>query len=358
MAILKVNTTKIVDNIIKLDKFLRKNDITWTLTTKITNGHKKVLEKIILNDSIKNLHSIGDARISNLRVIKEIRPDIKTVYLKPPAIKQVKNVIKYADISLNSSYHTINELNKEAKAVGKIHEIVVMIEMGELREGVIRENIVSFYQQIFELSNIKIIGLGTNLGCMYGVEPTYDKLIQLSLYKLLLEEKFERKIDLVSGGSSITLSLINQKKLPQGVNHLRIGETAFLGRELLENGQFLDLHTDAFEFEAEIVELEKKEYKPDGVISEVNIGHTQENDSESGETYRAIVDFGLIDVDYNNLTLKDEHVKFFGTTSDMTVYDLGASKYHYKVGNRICFTPNYMAIARLMNSKYITKEII
>lgn len=358
MANLKINTNKVIDNIVKLDKFLRKHDIKWTLTTKIANGHKKILEKMISDDSIKNLHSIGDARISNLKVIKEIRPDVKTVYLKPPAIKQVKNVIKYADISLNSSHQTINELNKEAKAQGKIHEIIVMIEMGELREGVIRDNIVSFYEQIFQLSNIKIIGLGTNLGCMYGVEPTYDKLIQLSLYKLLLEEKFERKIDLVSGGSSITLSLINQKKLPQGVNHLRIGETVFLGRELLENGQFLDLNTDAFEFEAEIVELEKKEYKPDGVISDVSIGHTQEFDSESHETYRAIVDFGLIDVDYNNLVPKDDNVKFFGTTSDMTVYDLGDSKYHYKVGNRICFNPNYMAIARLMNSKYITKEFI
>lgn len=358
MAILKVDTEKIIDNIKKLDKFLNKHDIKWTLTTKITNGHKKVLEKIISNDAVKSLHSIGDARISNLRTIKEINPNLKTVYLKPPALKQVKNVIKYADISLNSSHQTINELNKEAAVQGKIHEIIVMIEMGELREGVIRENIVSFYEQIFKLPNIKVIGLGTNLGCMYGVEPTYDKLIQLSLYKLLLEEKFERKIEFVSGGSSITLSLINQKKIPQGVNHLRIGETAFLGRELLENGQFLDLHTDAFEFEAEIVELEKKEYKPDGVIADVNIGHTQEFDSESGETYRAIVDFGLIDVDYNNLTLKDKHINFFGTTSDMTVYDLGESKYHYKVGNRICFTPNYMAIARLMNSKYITKEFI
>ena len=85
MAILKVDTEKIIDNIKKLDKFLNKHDIKWTLTTKITNGHKKVLEKIISNDAVKSLHSIGDARISNLRTIKEINPNLETVYLKPPA---------------------------------------------------------------------------------------------------------------------------------------------------------------------------------------------------------------------------------------------------------------------------------
>lgn len=101
--------------------------------------------------------------------------------------------MNYSDISLNSSLTTINEINKASKAIGKIHQIIVMIEMGELREGVLRNNVLSFYEKILNLSNVEVIGLGTNLGCMYGIEPTYDKLIQLSLYKLLLEEKFRKK---------------------------------------------------------------------------------------------------------------------------------------------------------------------
>lgn len=200
MAELIIKSDKILKNIKKLNDYLSQNDIKWTLVAKVLSGHKATLEKLLVDPEIKNLHSIGDSRLSNLKVIKKIRPDIVTMYIKPPAIQSAKNVIKYADISVNSSSSTIEALNKEAQRQGKIHRIVIMVEMGELREGVIRENIVDFYSRIFNLSNIKIIGLGTNLGCMYGVEPTYDKLIQLCLYEQLLESKFNKRLEIISGG--------------------------------------------------------------------------------------------------------------------------------------------------------------
>lgn len=358
MGTLKINVKNILGNIQKLNDYFSENNVEWTLITKMFGGEKEVLEKILVDESIKNIHSIGDARISNLRAIKKIKPDLVTMYIKPPAVNQVPNIIKYADISMNSSYETISELNKEAKKQGKIHRVIVMIEMGELREGILRENIVDFYRRIFNLDNINVIGLGTNLGCMYGIEPTYDKLIQLSLFRLLLEEKFKRKIDLISGGSSITLSLLKQNRLPKGINHLRIGETAFFGIDLISGKKFKNLSQNTFDFSAEILELEWKSNQPDGVQSDASIGHTVDYSKLPSESWRAIADFGVMDVDVNDLTPKDKDVRFFGTTSDMTVYTLGESKKKYKVGGKIHFEPNYMAIARLMNSRYVTREFV
>jgi predicted amino acid racemase len=263
MATLKMDSSKVIDNIIKLQKYLSSQGIEWTLVTKMFNGYRAALEKVITHQCMKDLHSVGDSRVSNLRTIKDIKPDLVTMYIKPPALNQAKNIIRYADISLNSSYRTLEALNREAINAGKIHRVIIMIEMGELREGIIRDNILSFYEKVFSLENIKVIGIGTNLGCMYGVEPTYDKLIQLSLYKQLIEAKFQRKLELVSSGSSITLPLIASKKVPKGVNHFRIGETAFLGKSPLNNKQFRNLSTNAFEFSAEILELEKKNVVPE-----------------------------------------------------------------------------------------------
>ncbi len=358
MATLKIETQKILDNIKKLDKFLSEFGIQWSLITKMAMGNRQVLEKILSDGYIKNLHSIGDARLSNLKTIKSIKPEIQTIYIKPPAIKYVKNIIECADISLNSSSRTIIELDKAAREAGKIHKVIIMIEMGELREGVLRDKILSFYEKIFQLENIDVIGLGTNLGCMYGVEPTNDKLIQLSLYKLLLESKFKKNIPLVSGGSSITLPLVN-KKFPKEVNHFRIGETAFHGVDPADGSRFRNLSPDAFDFTAEIIELERKDNIPDGIIGEAGIGHTAEYDeTEIRFTHKAIVDFGSIDVETNDLKCRDNTVKFVGTTSDMTVFDLGNNRNKYKVGDVLHFKPNYMATARLMNSKYITKIIL
>ncbi len=362
MATLTIDTRRVISNIKKLVDFLEPKKMEMTLVTKMLNGNKNALSKLLSDPTIKRLHSVGDSRISNLKAIKEVKDDIVTMYIKPPAPGQSKNVVKYADISLNTSFKTISELNIEAKRQGKIHRVIVMVELGELREGVMRDNILKFYESVFNFSNIDIIGLGSNLGCMYGVEPSYDKLIQLNLYKLLIEEKFEKKLELISAGSSITLPLLSKNRIPPGLNHFRIGETAYLGVSPWDNKKFKNLSTNAFNFAAEIIELERKSMIPDGIIRDASIGHTAnepvDNFDNTEESYRALVDFGAIDVDYNNLLTKDKSVSFFGITSDMTVYDLGKEKRKYKVGDCIQFSPNYMAVARLMNSKYISKKII
>ena len=145
---------------------------------------------------------------------------MRTIYIKPPAIKYARRVVECADISINTSHSVILALNDEAIKQNKVHEIIIMIELGELREGILRDHVVNFYSNILDLSNIKVIGLGTNLGCMYGVKPTFDKLMQLSLYKLLLEEKYEHRIPLLSGGSSINLPLVSMRKTPKETNGL------------------------------------------------------------------------------------------------------------------------------------------
>ncbi|MCF7792847.1 MAG: alanine racemase [Candidatus Cloacimonetes bacterium] len=358
MAKLLVRTKKIISNIEKLSDYLEKNNITWSLTAKVLSGHKEILKPILKSSTVKKTHSVADSRLSNLKNIRELAPDIKTMYIKPPAIQNIKTVIDVADFSLNTSLNTLEALNEEAKRQKKLHKVIIMIEMGELREGVMRDELINFYSQCFELSNIEVVGIGTNLGCMYGVEPTFDKLIQLSLYKQLIEAKFDRKIDLISGGSSITLPLISRKKIPKLVNHFRIGEAAFLGLTPLTGKKFRNLSTEAFEFDANIIEMEQKESKPDGKLSEGNVGHAAEA-KNSAISYKAILDFGALDVNTDDIKPKDKNVRFFGTTSDMTVYDLGTSVLQKKfdVGSIIRFKPNYMAVARLMNSKFIEKEI-
>jgi len=361
VATLTINIDRVLSNIRKLNLYLSQHDITWTLVTKMLSGNRAVLERLLPDPCIKGLHSVGDSRISNLQVIKDIRPDIVTMYIKPPAVNQARNVIRYADISLNSSYRTILELSREAQRRGVVHRVVIMLELGELREGITRDRAIEFYERVFELSHIKVIGLGTNLGCMYGVEPTFDKLIQLSLYVQLIKARFNRDLELISGGSSITLPLVGKKKIPPGVNHFRVGETAFLGKSLVTGNRFDGLSTEAFDFSAEIVEIEKKEVQPDGRISNANVGHTAEIRAPvagRAETYRCLVDVGKLDVELDDLTLKNKQIKFIGTTSDMTVYDLGADRGKWRVGGRLHFRPNYMAVARLMNNRYVTKHVI
>lgn len=363
MAELIISTKKIQNNIKYLSTYFKSKNIHWSLVTKVFSGDKEFLKNVLSNDAIKNIDSIGDSRLTSLKNLKEVNPEMRTIYIKPPAKIYADDIVKYADISLNSSLATIKALNNAAKKVNKVHQVIIMVELGELREGVKRTELMNFYKDVFQLSNIEIIGIGSNLGCMYGIEPTYDKLLQLSLYKELISAKFNKDLKYVSGGSSITLPLIENETVPKDINHFRVGEAVFFGVSPLENKQFKELSIDAFEFTANIIELEEKKIVPDGIISDANIGHSIDfNKKDITETStKAILDFGLLDVDQNDIEFIDSDLEFVGITSDMLVIDIGKNKTKkgenkYRIGDKIHFKPNYMAVARLLNSKFIDKK--
>lgn len=363
MAELIIHTSKIKNNIRFLSEYFKEKKIKWSLVTKVFSGDKEFLRNILTDEVIENIGSVGDSRLTSLRNLKEVNPKMKTIYIKPPSKIYADEVVQYADISLNSSFSTIKALNQAAKKVGKVHQVIIMIELGELREGVNRESVMNFYEKVFQMSNIEVIGLGSNLGCMYGVEPTYDKLLQLSLYKELITTKFNKELNLISGGTSITLPLLEQGIVPKDINHFRIGEAAFFGVSPLDNKRFKALETEVFEFKANIIELEYKKLVPEGKIGEANIGHTADFDNKNKgvKSYKAIVDFGLLDVNPDDIEFLDSSLSFVGITSDMLVIDIGNNKDEdnqkkYSVGDTIDFKINYMAVARLLNSKFIDKK--
>ncbi|MCD6578672.1 alanine racemase [bacterium] len=355
MAFLTLDIKKLKLNFDYLNTLFKKNKIEWAVVSKVLCGNKKYLTELLKFD----INQVSDSRVSNLKVIKSINSKIKTIYIKPPAKRSIPSIVKYADVSMNTEIETIKLLSEEAKKQNKIHKIIIMIELGELREGVLGEHLIDFYESVFKLKNIEVIGLGANLACLYGVLPNNDKLIQLSLYKQLIKAKFNKQILYVSGGSSVTIPLIFQNLLPEGINHFRVGETLFLGTDVYNNKKLKKMHSDVFRLYSEIIELIEKPIVPIGEFGTNVEGEDFEFDQTNiGETsYRAIIDLGLLDAEPDHLGLIDKSFKFAGASSDMMVIDLGENKKKYKVGDLIKIKLDYMGLLRIMNSKYIEKRL-
>ena len=359
MALLKIHLDRIIGNIEKIDALMKSHGKEWSLVVKVLGNHQETLAALLKHPVLLNVHTVAISQWRILKLIKEINPQLKTLFVKPPSIRNADKIVRYADVSCNSSYLTIQALNQAAQKRGIVHKIIIMVEMGELREGIKREGLIDFYRKVFDLPHIDVIGIGTNLGCMTGVHPTYDKLLQLVLYEQIIEAIFNRKLEVVSGASSIALPLLSTKHIPPGINHFRIGEAAFLGTSPLNNKPIFNLNTDTFTFEANIVELYRKENTPSGIISEANVGHTASDiSSGAASSYHAIVDFGILDVDPETLIPLDQKVKFFGNSSDLTVYDLGENLSHYETGDVLKFKLKYMAVARLMNASFVEKKLL
>ncbi len=356
MAYIVLNRKKLKENYQYLDNLFNAGNIEWGIVSKVFCGSRLYLKEIIG----LGIRQICDSRITNLKIIKSIDPSIETVFIKPAAKRYISSVVKYADASFNTEYETIKMLSDEAVRQDKLHKIIIMIELGELREGVMREDFVDFYAKVFKLPNIEVAGIGTNLTCMYGVLPNQDKLVQLCLYEQLIEAKFNKTISYISGGTSVTIPLIAKGLLPKGVNHFRVGESLFLGTDVYNNQPNPNLHQDVFKLYAEIIELREKPMIPDG-----NLGHNLtgdelpfEDEQSNDTSYRAIIDIGLLDVEANHIFPTSKNIKIVGSSSDMMVVDLGEDYKHYKVGSLIEFNLNYMGILRVMNCDYVDKRIM
>lgn len=356
MAYIELYKKKLIHNYQYLNKLFGEHNKEWAIVTKLLCGTKVFLKEV----SDLGIMEICDSRVSNLKTIKEINPNIQTVYIKPPAKRSIAKIIQFADVSFNTEFETIKALSQEAVKQNRTHKIIIMIELGDLREGVMGDRLLDFYKSIFKLPNIKISGIGANLNCLSGILPTQDKMIQLSLYKQLIDATFQCNIPWVTGGTSITIPLLKRKQIPKGINHFRVGETLFFGNNILENKPVKEMKQDVFKLFAEIIEITKKPKVPIGYLAENPSGDVlklQEGDYNK-TSYRAILDVGLLDTITEFLIAEDPDISIIGASSDMLIVDIEKSKQTYKVGDLISFRLKYMGALHLFNSNYIEKRVV
>ncbi len=295
---------------------------------------------------------IGDSRIKNLKLFKDLDFEEKTL-LRIPGLSEIHDVIKYSTCSLNSELTVINALNKEAMKQQKIHNIILMFDLGDLREGLYyTDEYLKTIKEIINHKNINLKGIGTNLTCYGGLVPSKKILNRLIEIKHNIEKTFDIVIPIISGGNSSSVTLFGKNDIPNEVNHLRLGESILFGKETSYSTFIPGLNYDVFEFEAEIIELKEKPSYPDGEMSINSFGEVPDI-KDLGNMKRAILAIGKQDVILENLTPKDKNINIIGGSSDHLIMDV--TRGNYKLGDIIKFDMNYPALVHLMNSSYVSK---
>lgn len=347
-----INKYKLRKNVERLVEICDKNNIDVGGVTKVFCGNNE-LSKIYVEGGLKFL---ADSRIDNIKKLKDI--DVPKVILRLPMLSEVDEVVEYADISLNSEIETIKLLSDAAIKQNKIHGIILMIDLGDLREGIFEENqIYDSVKHILAFEGIKLMGLGTNLTCYGGVIPRKDNLNRLVEISKIIEEKFDIKLEILSGGNSSSLHLIESGDIPTDINQLRLGESLVLGRETAFGHQIKGTYNDCFKLAAQIIELKEKPSVPVGEIG-MNAFGKKPKFIDKGNRKRAICAIGKQDVEIDDLIPEDENISIIGESSDHLIIDVTDSDKSYKVGDEVLFDLNYGGILKLMTSEYVSKDII
>lgn len=339
----EIDLTKIRENVSKVLADCTEKGIAVAGVTKLLSGDKKVISTIV--DA--GITEIGDSRVKNFQKIEDL--NVSKLLIRIPMMSEIENLVRYCDSTLISELVTAKEISKEAKKQGKIINLIVMHDLGDLREGYFdREELINVIGEMISLPCVKVVGIGTNWACYGGIKPTIEMLKQLFDIKCYIEKKYDIDLSVVSSGSSNCLHLLDEAS--EYITHLRVGSAILIGTGL--NDIKLDGYNhDTFKLKAQIIELKTKPSLPIGEKCLNAFGKEVEFE-DVGDIRRAIIAIGRQDVDIEEIIPDDTNIKVLGSSSDHIVLQVPDC---YNVGDIIEFEVTYPGCLKIMTSSYVTK---
>ncbi|SHE71858.1 Predicted amino acid racemase [Marinitoga hydrogenitolerans DSM 16785] len=350
--VLHIYPDKIKHNAKNLKKLCDKKDVKITGVTKVVSGNLDVAKAMV--DA--GITSLGDSRIQNIINMKKNDIDAEFMLLRIPMKSELELVVDYVDIVMVSELKTVEWLNDIAKEKNKVQDIIYMVDVGDLREGVWYENAVDEIICAQKYSNIFLKGIGTNLGCFGGVLPSIDNMNILLEIRNEIEEILNRKLEIISGGNTAALPLIENGTLPKGINHFRLGESIICGTDVTNDRIVPGNRQDTVILEAQIIELKEKPSVPMGEIGFDAFGRKPVFE-DKGKRLKAILAIGEQDISPDGLIPLDNKIEVLHSSSDHTIVDLTDSDNIYNLGDTIQFKMSYGCLLKAITSKYVEKTI-
>lgn len=348
-----IDLDKIEHNARTIVGLCHNHGIAVTGVTKGVCGHPGVAKAMLRG----GVASIGESRLENVRRLKEAGVDAPCVMLRLPPLSGVSEVVRLTDVSLNSELAVVAGLSSAAHQKGRTHGVVVMVDLGDLREGVWPNDLIPMVREVDRAPRLRLKGLGTNLACFGGVVPTESNMNRLVELVDEIERTVGSKLDWVSGANSSGLELIAAGRMPRQVNHARIGEAILLGRETMFRRPWPGTSQDAFVLHAEVLERKRKPSVPIGERSEDAFGR-RPTFKDQGDRVRALLNVGREDVQIDGLAPLSPGVEILGASSGYLVVDVTDASDEIKVGAELAFSLNYGALLAAMTSEYVKKRPI
>lgn len=350
-----IDLKKLNENLNAIGKLSKAGHCSMMIVTKSFCADSKIVAEILKSDDVDYL---ADSRIKNIATYSDKAHMVgkETVLLRLPMHTEIEDVVRYADISLNSEIETLRLLDKEAGKQNKTHKIMLMVDLGDLREGMFfqdEEEIMAVCGEILKMRHTQLFGIGTNLTCYGAIIPKSENLGILAQLAARIEREFSIKLPMVSGGNSSSLYLISKKELPAAINNLRLGESFILGNETAYTSRIEGTHNDAVTLRAQIIELKKKPSLPLGEVGVDAFGQVPVYE-DRGIITRAILAVGKQDANPDGLIPVDPNVEILGGSSDHIIADV--SKGQYKLGDTIDFLPDYGSFLKLFTSAYVSRS--
>ena len=298
---------------------------------------------------------LGTSRLEQVAKCRAAGVPGSWLLIRIPGLTELPDVVALCETSLQSEWPTLLALEEECLRQNKTHRVIVMTDLGDLREGFWdKKELVDVCERVErELPHVHLAGIGVNLTCYGSTKPTPEKMNELVGLARQVEQRIGRKLEIVSGGATSSFTLVHWGTMPAGVNHLRIGEAILLGKDLQVDWGIRDmdyLRMDALTLRAEVVEVKDKPTYPIGEFAIDAFGRKPVYE-DRGIRRRAILALGRADVgELESLIPREPGLTVIGGSSDHCIVDVEDCPRRLQVGDivefSLCYSHMLYATAR------------
>lgn len=298
---------------------------------------------------------LGTSRLEQVAKCRAAGVPGPWLLIRIPGLTELPDVVTLCETSLQSEWPTLLALEEECLRQNKTHRVIVMTDLGDLREGFWdKKELVDVCERVErELPHVQLAGIGVNLTCYGSTKPTPEKMNELVGLARQVEQRIGRKLEIVSGGATSSFTLVHWGTMPAGVNHLRIGEAILLGKDLQVDWGIRDmdyLRMDALTLRAEVVEVKDKPTYPIGEFAIDAFGRKPVYE-DRGIRRRAILALGRADVgELESLIPREPGLTVIGGSSDHCIVDVEDCPRRLQVGDivefSLCYSHMLYATAR------------
>ncbi|WP_417248618.1 alanine/ornithine racemase family PLP-dependent enzyme [Celeribacter sp.] len=351
---LEVDLHKLRHNTKTLAKRLQTRGIGLTAVTKAVRGHPAIARAMLDGGAV----GLAEARLSNVKRLRQAGIRSPITLIRTPMLSQVDDIVHLCDTSYNTEMSVISALAVAAMRQNTVHGIILMVEMGDMREGIMPHDLGDMARHVMDTPGVVLTGIGTNFACLSGIAPTAAKMRAFSALADDIEVQCGPLLETVSGGNSANLPWAFGTHATGRINDLRIGEALLLGVDPLTGTPIDGLFQDAFTLVAEVIETDAKSLRPFVSYADITLAGIRLV-PDSRDATRIILAIGYQDTDADGLSIPSGH-RFIGATSDHLV--LGTTGTNgtttHGVGSQMRFQMNYSALMRTMAAPDIPTKLL
>jgi len=266
-------------------------------------------------------------------------------------LSQVDRITQGCSTSYNTELDAIHRLAGSALRANTVHDVILMVEMGDLREGIMPRDLESIALKVMDIAGISLKGIGANFACLNGVAPDPQAMAELSSLANEIEVACGLYLETVSGGNSANLPWAFGADKTGRINDLRLGEAILLGVDPVSGCRIDGLFPDAFSLVAEVIESKVKPGLPTWPSVEATVLDIRMV-PDRRPIRQSILAIGHQDTDITGLALPFGLTAVGATSDHLVVETTGLS---LPIGDEVACQVNYSALMRVMSAPNIAK---